>query len=48
MPGMVGRPSEAGVDVVNVVGGGPGQAVFETAGPAEVDTDPGAQGHARP
>ena len=42
---MVGRAFEAGVDVVNVVGGGPGEAVFETAAATKVDADPVAQTH---
>ena len=43
--GMVRRALETHVDVVDVVGRGPGEAVLQTPAAAQVDTDTLAQGH---
>jgi len=42
---MVRRALETHVDVVDFVGGGPGEAVLQTPAAAQVDTDALAQGH---
>ena len=43
--GMVGRALQAGVDVMNAVGGRPREAVLQAPAPSEIHADPLAQRH---